>query len=166
MLLRRPTNWFRHSAASFVCCSSCFWGLLFSLGPFHSFLPFPRVSIFIFVHFCVVCRGLLESVDAQAAAAASSADSVSGRPAQHHVPDVRLSEPVRNGLLPQQRHVFHHQSRRIHRVQLPVSRAVPVFLGFGPSAVHPVRRAPAPIRSAEKRVFELLMLATPRIPFV
>ena len=67
---------------------------------------------------------MLESVDAQAATA-TVADSVAGRPTQHHLPDLRLSVRFPEEPLPQQRHLFHDQSRHVRRILLPVSLGCP-----------------------------------------
>ena len=81
--------------------------------------------VFFFVWFCFVWqrrRGMLESIDAEAAPAAAAAEPRDGRPAQHNVPDVLVSAGLRHLLLPQRRHVFHHQDRRVDPLQLRVSR--------------------------------------------
>jgi len=67
-------------------------------------------------------RGLFESIDAEAAAAAAAAQRRVGRAAEYHVPDVLVSAHLRHLLLPQWRHLLHHQNRRIHSLQLRVYR--------------------------------------------
>ena len=74
-----------------------------------------------FIYFFGCIRGLFESIDAEAAAAAAAAQRRVGRAAEYHVPDVLVSAHLRHLLLPQWRHLLHHQNRRIHPLQLRVS---------------------------------------------
>ena len=71
---------------------------------------------------------MFESVDAKAASASTAAKPDAGRSAQHHLPDVRLSAGLRDVLLPQWRHLLHHQDRRVYPLQLRVSRVIILLL--------------------------------------
>lgn len=58
--------------------------------------------------FCFLCRGMLEQVDAEAAATAGPVHL----PAQRHIPHLRLPAGPRGILLPQRRNMLHRQDRR------------------------------------------------------
>lgn len=62
-------------------------------------------------------RRLFVAVDPEAEAAQPERHE-----AQHHLPDLRLSPGLRGLVLPQRGHLLHRQDRRLHPVQLRVSR--------------------------------------------
>ena len=64
---------------------------------------------------------MFESIYAEAAASSAASERHVGGAAQHNVPDVLVPAHLRNILLPQRRHLLHHQNRRVHPLQLRVS---------------------------------------------